>query len=140
MKKIEATIAPFNLETVRDALLGLGVDEMNVSEVKSLDPHAHPGWYRGIEYVVWFAPRYRIELVVRDDQVDECVDVIRRSALTDDAGPGELVVLPVEDAIRVRTGERVVRDAARIRRPVKLRPVRRVGLERAGAPPPAGSR
>jgi nitrogen regulatory protein P-II 1 len=109
MKKIEATIAPYKLEEVRDALVELGLEGMSISEVQGFDPCARPAWYRGSQYVRWFAPQIRIELVVSSGQVAECVAVIERSARTDDGQGGDVVVLPVEDAVRIRTGERLAR-------------------------------
>lgn len=111
MKKVEATITPYQLDDIRDALLSLGVEGMSVSESKSLRPQTRAAWYRGSEYVVWFAPRYRIELVVRDDQVADCVDAIRDHARSDEADSGTIVVLPVDDAIRIRTGDHLARAA-----------------------------
>jgi nitrogen regulatory protein P-II 1 len=111
MKKVEATISPFTLDTVRDALLALGIEGMNVSEAKSLRPRAQPGWFRGSQYVVWFAPRYKIELVVPDSKVADCVETIRACTRTDDADSGTIVVLPVEDAIRIRTGDHLAHAA-----------------------------
>jgi nitrogen regulatory protein P-II 1 len=106
MKKIEATIAPHRLEEIRDALVNLGVEGMSVSESKSLRPRKHAAWYRGSEYVVWFTPRYRIEVVVGDDQVEDCIEAIRGCAHGDDEDAGTIVVLPMDEAIRIRTGER----------------------------------
>jgi nitrogen regulatory protein P-II 1 len=117
MKKIEATIAPFKLEEVRDALVGLGLEGMSVCEVRGFDPDARPAWYRGSEYVRWFAPQIRIEVVVPSGQVADCIDVIERSARTDDVNGSHVVVLPVEDAIRIRTGERLAREIQRNRNP-----------------------
>ena len=101
MKKVEATIS----------LLALGIEGMNVSEAKSLRPRAQPGWFRGSQYVVWFAPRYKIELVVPDSKVADCVEAIRACAPTDDADSVTIVVLPVEDAIRIRTGDHLAHAA-----------------------------
>jgi nitrogen regulatory protein P-II 1 len=115
MKKIEATIPPYKLEEVRDALVGLGLEGMSVCEVRSFDPEARPCWYRGSEYVRWFAPLVRMEVVVPSGQVAECLDVIQRSAQTDDVNGCHVVVLPVEDAIRIRTGERLAREARTVR-------------------------
>ena len=105
MKKIEATIAPCMLDAVRDALLALRIEGMSVSEAKNLRPSAQPGWYRGSQYVVWFAPRYKVELVVPDTRLGDCVDAIRQSTRGTDADGAIIVVLPVHDAIRIRTGD-----------------------------------
>ena len=119
MKKIEATFAPYKLEEVRDALVELGLEGMSVSEVQGFDPQARPCWYRGSEYVRWFAPLVRMEVVVPSGQVAACVEVIERSARTEDTNGCRVVVLPVDDAIRIRTGERLARqpDADRDRYP-----------------------
>lgn len=106
MKKIEATIAPYKLDEIRDALVNLGIEGMSVSEAKNLRPRKRAAWYRGSEYVVWFTPRYRIEVVVGDDQVEDCIAVIRARARRDEEDAGTIVVLPMDEAIRIRTGER----------------------------------
>ena len=126
MKKIEATFAPYKLEEVRDALVELGLEGMSISEVRAFDPQARPCWYRGSEYVRWFAPLVRMEVVVPSGQVAACVEVIERSARTEDTNGCRVVVLPVDDAIRIRTGERLARqpDADRDRYP-RLRVVAR---------------
>lgn len=108
MKKIEATITPYSLDEIRDALMSLGIDEMSVSEAKSLRPESHPGWSRGSEYVVWFAPRYRLEIIARDDQVRDCIDAIRERI---QSGDGTIVVLPVGEVIRARTDQHLARAA-----------------------------
>lgn len=111
MKKVEATITPFKLDEIRDALVNLGIDGMSVCDTKSLRPRTQAAWYRGSQYVVWFAPQYKIEIVLSDEQVPGCVDAIRRSLRTDDAETGTIVVLPVEDTIRIRTGDHLARAA-----------------------------
>ena len=111
MKKVEATIAPFTLDEIRDALVNLGIDGMSVCDTKSLQPRAQAAWYRGSQYVVWFAPQYKLEIVVSDEQVPGCVDAIRRSMRTADGAGGTIVVLPVDDSVRIRTGDHLARAA-----------------------------
>ena len=109
MKKLEATIKPFKLDEVREALAVSGIDGMTISEVKGFDPHPHKAWYRGSEYVVWFTPQIKLEIVLRDDQVDLCVGALKRCTRTDDSCG--IVVLPIDDMIRIRTGEHLARAA-----------------------------
>ncbi len=106
MKKIEAIIKPFKLDDVKDALNQLGVKGMTLTEVKGYGRQkGHKEIYRGAEYVVDFIPKVKLELIVSNDQVSEIVEVIRKAALTGKIGDGKIFVLPVEDVIRVRTGE-----------------------------------
>ncbi|RWX44248.1 nitrogen regulatory protein P-II family [Candidatus Electrothrix marina] len=107
MKKIEAIIKPFKLDNVKDALGDLGVTGMTVSEVKGCGRQkGHKEMYRGAEYTVDFNPKIKIELVVVVDMVDKVVGAICESALSGKIGDGKIFVLPVEEVIRVRTGER----------------------------------
>lgn len=107
MKKIEAIIKPFKLEEVRDALSEVGVVGMSVSEVKGFGRQkGHTEIYRGSEYTVDFLPKIRIEMVVADEQVDEAIKAICESAKTGKIGDGKVFVLPVEQAVRIRTDER----------------------------------
>ncbi len=107
MKKIEAIIKPFKLEAVKDTLTELGITGMTVSEVKGYGRQkGHKEMYRGAEYNVDFNPKIKIELVLAADLVDKVVDAIRDAANTDKIGDGKIFVLPVEDVLRVRTGER----------------------------------
>ncbi|MDU9049282.1 MAG: P-II family nitrogen regulator [Candidatus Electrothrix sp. Rat3] len=107
MKKIEAIIKPFKLDDVKEALGDLGVTGMTISEVKGYGRQkGHKEMYRGAEYNVDFNPKIKIELVVVAGMVDKVVDVIRESALSGKIGDGKIFVLPVEEVIRVRTGER----------------------------------
>jgi nitrogen regulatory protein PII len=106
MKKIEAIIKPFKLDDVKDALNQLGIKGMTISEVKGYGRQkGHKEIYRGAEYVVDFIPKVKIELIVSSDQVNEIVEVIHKAALTGKIGDGKIFVLPVEEVIRVRTGE-----------------------------------
>jgi nitrogen regulatory protein P-II 1 len=106
MKKIEAIIKPFKLEEVKDALSSVGVEGMTVSEVKGFGRQkGHTEIYRGSEYTVDFLPKIRIELVLADDRVEAAVAAIIRGAKTGKIGDGKVFVLPVEQAVRIRTGE-----------------------------------
>jgi len=107
VKKIEAIIKPFKLEAVKEALTTIGITGMTVSEVKGYGRQkGHKEMYRGAEYNVDFNPKLKIELVLVADQVDKVVDTIREAANTGKIGDGKIFVLPVEDVLRVRTGER----------------------------------
>ncbi len=107
MKKIEAIIKPFKLEAVKDALTDIGITGMTVSEVKGYGRQkGHKEMYRGAEYNVDFNPKIKIELVLAAELVDKVVDAIRDAANTEKIGDGKIFVLPVDDVLRVRTGER----------------------------------
>ncbi|MBU1571426.1 MAG: P-II family nitrogen regulator [Pseudomonadota bacterium] len=107
MKKIEAIIKPFKLDDVKEALNEIGVHGMTVSEVKGYGRQkGHKEIYRGAEYVVDFIPKIKIEVVVESEIVDKVLETIRQSANTGKLGDGKIFVLPVEEAIRVRTGEK----------------------------------
>jgi len=107
MKKIEAIIKPFKLEEVKDALTEIGVQGLTVSEVKGFGRQkGHTELYRGAEYVVDFIPKIKIEVIVPDSIVDKVVETIVNAAKTGRIGDGKVFVIPVEDAIRIRTGER----------------------------------
>ena len=106
MKKIEAIIKPFKLDDVKDAILKLGVSGITISEVKGFGRQkGHKEIYRGAEYVVDFLPKIKIEVVVSADMVPRVVETIKEQAYTGQIGDGKLFVLPVEKAIRIRTGE-----------------------------------
>ncbi len=106
MKKIEAVIKPFKMDDVKDALMQLGLPGMTIWEVRGYGRQkGHKEVYRGAEYVVDFVPKLRMEMVVPDERVAEVVDAIRKAAATGAIGDGKIFVLPVEQAIRVRTGE-----------------------------------
>ena len=106
MKKIEAIVKPFKLEEVKEALTGLGLQGMTITEVKGFGRQkGHKEMYRGAEYVVEFLPKIKIEVVVPDDKVQSTVDAVVKAATTDRIGDGKIFVSPVEDAIRIRTGE-----------------------------------
>ena len=107
MKKIEAIIKPFKLDDVKEALNGIGIKGMTISEVKGYGRQkGHTEIYRGAEYVIDFLPKLKIEIVVPADRVEEVVDAIVESAKTGKIGDGKIFVLPVESVVRVRTGER----------------------------------
>jgi nitrogen regulatory protein P-II 1 len=107
MKKIEAVIKPFKLDEVKEALQEVGLKGMTITEVKGFGRQkGHTELYRGAEYVVDFLPKVKIELVVEDGIVDRAVEAIETAAKTDRIGDGKIFVMPVEDAVRIRTGER----------------------------------
>jgi nitrogen regulatory protein PII len=107
MKKIEAIIKPFKLNEVKDALHEIGVQGMTVSEVKGFGRQkGHTEIYRGSEYTVDFLPKVKIELVLPDAQIQSAVEAIVKSARTGKIGDGKVFVMPVEDAVRIRTEER----------------------------------
>lgn len=106
MKKIEAIIKPFKLDEVKEALQDVGVQGLSVIEVKGFGRQkGHTELYRGAEYVVDFLPKVKIEVVLDDDQVDNAIEAIVDAARTDKIGDGKIFVSPVEQAIRIRTGE-----------------------------------
>ena len=107
MKKIEAIIKPFKVDDIKEALNEIGIKGMTLTEVKGYGRQkGHKEIYRGAEYVVDFIPKVRIEVVVEDEQADQVVNTIREAANTGKIGDGKIFVLPVEDVVRVRTGER----------------------------------
>ncbi len=106
MKKIEAIIKPFKLDEVREALSAVGVAGLTVTEVKGFGRQkGHTELYRGAEYVVDFLPKVKIELVVADGLVEQAIEAILKSARTGKIGDGKIFVTPVEQVIRIRTGE-----------------------------------
>jgi nitrogen regulatory protein P-II 1 len=106
MKKIEAIIKPFKLDDVREALSEIGVTGMTVTEVKGFGRQkGHTELYRGAEYVVDFLPKVKLELVVKDDQLERSIEAISQAARTGKIGDGKIFVYPVEQVIRIRTGE-----------------------------------
>lgn len=106
MKKVEAIIKPFKLEEVKEALAGVGVQGLTVSEVKGFGRQkGHKELYRGAEYVVEFLPKVKLEIVVAEDRCKEVVEAIVKAASTGRIGDGKIFVSPIDDAIRIRTGE-----------------------------------
>ncbi len=106
MKKVEAIIKPFKLDEVKEALQDAGVQGLSVIEVKGFGRQkGHTELYRGAEYVVDFLPKVKIEVVLDDDMVDSAIDAIVGAAKTGKIGDGKIFVSPVEQAVRIRTGE-----------------------------------
>ena len=106
MKKISAIIKPFKLDDVREALSARGISGMTVSEVKGFGRQkGHTELYRGAEYVVDFLPKAKIERVVKDEDVDACIEAITEGAHTGKIGDGKIFVHDIEDVVKVRTGE-----------------------------------
>ena len=106
MKKIEAIIKPFKLDDVREALSGIGVTGMTVTEVKGFGRQkGHTELYRGAEYVVDFLPKVKLELVIKEDQLERCIEAITTAARTGKIGDGKIFVTAVEHVVRIRTGE-----------------------------------
>jgi len=107
MKKIEAIIKPFKLEEVKDALNAIGIQGMTISEVKGYGRQkGHKEIYRGAEYMVDFIPKIKMEIIVAQDIANQAIDAIMNAANTNTIGDGKIFVLPVEQVIRVRTGEK----------------------------------
>jgi len=106
MKKIEAYIKPFKVDDVKAALMEIGVKGMSIVEVRGFGRQkGHTELYRGSEYKVDFMPKAKLEIVVADDAAEQVIEVIQKVAHTGQVGDGKIFVLPVEDAIRIRTGE-----------------------------------
>jgi nitrogen regulatory protein P-II 1 len=107
MKKIEAVIKPFKLDEVKNALNKIGVQGMTVTEVKGFGRQkGHTESYRGTEYAIDFLPKSKIELIVTDELVTQVIETIERNAKTGKIGDGKIFLSPVEEVIRIRTGER----------------------------------
>jgi len=106
MKKIEAIIKPFKLEDVKEELFEIGITGITVSEVKGHGrQQGHTELYRGAEYVVDFLPKVKIELIVKEEDVEKVIEAITKGARTGKIGDGKIFVMPVEKVIRIRTGE-----------------------------------
>ena len=106
MKKVEAVVKPFKLDDVREALSELGITGMTAIEVKGFGRQkGHTELYRGAEYVVDFLPKVKLEIVVKDEDVDRCVETITNAARTGKIGDGKIFVTTVERVVRIRTGE-----------------------------------
>jgi nitrogen regulatory protein P-II 1 len=107
MRKIEAIIKPFKLDEVKEALSAIGIQGMTVTEVKGFGRQkGHTELYRGAEYVVDFLPKIKIEITVSDELAEKVVEAIVEAANTGRIGDGKIFVLPLEEAVRIRTGER----------------------------------
>ena len=107
MKKIEAIIKPFKLDEVKEALHEVGLQGITVVEAKGFGRQkGHTELYRGAEYVVDFLPKVKLEIVVEDEMLDRAVEAIQNAAHTGRIGDGKIFIVPIQDAIRVRTGER----------------------------------
>ena len=107
MKKIEAIIKPFKLEEVKESLDAIGIKGITVSEVKGFGRQkGHTELYRGAEYVVDFLPKIKIEVILADDSVEKAVEAIISSAKTGRIGDGKIFIYPMEEVIRIRTGEK----------------------------------
>ena len=106
MKKIEAIIKPFKLEDVKDALSDAGITGMTVTDVKGYGrQQGHSELYRGAEYIVDFLAKTKLELAVNDDQVEDVIKLITNAAKTGKIGDGKIFVMPIEEIVRIRTGE-----------------------------------
>lgn len=107
MKKVDAIIKPFKLDEVKEALNEIGIQGITVSEVKGFGRQkGHTELYRGAEYVVDFIPKIKLEIIVRDDVVTKVVETIEQAAKTGRIGDGKIFVSPVDEVVRIRTGER----------------------------------
>ena len=106
MKLIQAIIKPFKLDNVREALTEIGVTGMTATEVKGFGRQkGHTELYRGAEYVVDFLPKVKLEIVVKEEDLDSAIEAIQKAAHTGKIGDGKIFVIPVEQSIRIRTGE-----------------------------------
>ena len=106
MKKVDAIIKPFKLDDVREALSAVGITGMTATEVKGFGRQkGHTELYRGAEYVVDFLPKIKIELVINDQQLDDCIEAITNAARTGKIGDGKIFITSVDKVVRIRTGE-----------------------------------
>ena len=106
MKKVEAIIKPFKLDDVREALSEIGVTGMTATEVKGFGRQkGHTELYRGAEYVIDFLPKVKLEIVIQEELVERCIEVITDAARTGKIGDGKIFVSPIEKIVRIRTGE-----------------------------------
>ena len=107
MKKLECIIRPFKLEEVKEALNNVGVRGMTVSEIRGFGrSRGHTELYRGSEYTIEFVPKLKLEIVVPDENIDQVIEAVQQAASTGKIGDGKIFVLPVEETIRIRTGEK----------------------------------
>jgi nitrogen regulatory protein P-II 1 len=106
MKKVDVIIKPFKLDDVREALSAIGITGMTATEVKGFGRQkGHTELYRGAEYVVDFLPKLKLEMVIKEDQLDQCIDAVVSSARTGKIGDGKIFISDVEKVVRIRTGE-----------------------------------
>jgi len=106
VKKIEAVIKPFKLDDVKEKLTDIGIRGITISEVKGFGRQkGHTELYRGAEYVIDFIPKIKIEVVVSDDMVAQAIEVINEAAKTGRIGDGKIFIIPIDEVIRIRTGE-----------------------------------
>ena len=107
MKKLECIVRPFKLEEVKEALNNVGVRGMTVSEIRGFGrSRGHTELYRGSEYTIEFVPKLKLEIVVAEENVDKVIEAVQQSASTGKIGDGKVFVLPINEIIRIRTGER----------------------------------
>ena len=107
MKKLECIIRPFKLEEVKEALTNIGIRGMTVSEVRGFGrSRGHTELYRGSEYTIEFVPKLKLEIVVAEEDLDRALEAVQRSASTGKIGDGKIFVLPIDETIRIRTGEK----------------------------------
>ncbi len=107
MKQIEAIIKPFKLDEVKEALTKIGIQGMTITEVKGFGRQkGHTELYRGAEYAVDFLPKVKIQILVPDDKASQVVDTVVKTARTGKIGDGKIFIVPVEEVIRIRTGEK----------------------------------
>ncbi len=107
MKKLECIIKPFKLDNVKEALGAIGITGMTVSEVKGFGRQkGHSELYRGTEYTVDFLPKVKVEVVIPDDLLDKAIEAVQTTARTGKIGDGKIFVIPIEESVRIRTGEK----------------------------------
>ena len=107
MKKLECIIRPFKLEEVKEALTNVGIRGMTVSEVRGFGrSRGHTELYRGSEYTIEFVPKLKLEIVVSEEDLDQAIEAVRQSASTGKVGDGKIFVLPIDETVRIRTGEK----------------------------------
>ena len=107
MKKLECIIRPFKLEEVKRALTNVGIRGMTVSEVRGFGrSRGHTELYRGSEYTIEFVPKLKLEIVVAEEDLDQAIEAVRQSASTGKVGDGKIFVLPIDETVRIRTGEK----------------------------------
>ncbi|MAT74690.1 transcriptional regulator [Candidatus Poribacteria bacterium] len=107
MKKLECIIRPFKLEDVKEALTHIGIRGMTVSEVRGFGrSRGHTELYRGSEYTIEFVPKLKLEIVVAEENLDQAIEAVQQSASTGKIGDGKIFVLPIDETVRIRTGEK----------------------------------